>query len=428
MFNPDPDQPPRQQRLALISVHGDPAIDIGKEEAGGQNVYVRQVGAALAEQGWQVDMFTRKVSPEQQDIVEHAPGCRTIRLSAGPVDFIPRDEIFEYLPEFVDQFLWFQSAQGVPYPLVHTNYWLSSWVGMELKKHQPLVQVHTYHSLGAIKYRSVSDVPLIAGTRLAVEKTLLETAERVVATSPQEQEHMRSLVSDKGAISVIPCGTDVERFGSVSRQEARQKLQIAPQTKVIFYVGRFDHRKGIETLVRAVAQSGLRGQADLKLIIGGGSRPGKSDGIERDRIEGIVAELGLEELTVFPGRLGDAELPVYFAAADVCVVPSHYEPFGLVAIEAMASETPVVASDVGGLQFTVVPEVTGLLAPPQDAAAFAKAIDRILANPDWQQQLGQAARRRMESKFSWQGVASQLIDLYTQLLAEQTADRQELSV
>lgn len=427
MSNPDPDQPPRQQRLALMSVHGDPAIDIGKEEAGGQNVYVRQVGAALAEQGWQVDMFTRKVSPEQQDIVEHSPGCRTIRLSAGPLDFIPRDEIFEYLPEFVGQFLCFQSAQGVPYPLVHTNYWLSSWVGMELKKHQPLIQVHTYHSLGAVKYRSVSQVPLIGGTRLAVEKMLLETAERVVATSPQEQEHMRSLVSDKGAIAVIPCGTDVERFGSVSRQEARQRLEVAPQTKVIFYVGRFDPRKGIETLVRAVAQSSLRGQADLKLIIGGGSRPGQSDGIERDRIEGIVAELGLQDLTVFPGRLDDAELPVYYAAADVCVVPSHYEPFGLVAIEAMASETPVVASDVGGLQFTVVPEVTGLLAPPQDSAAFANAIDRILANPDWQQQLGQAARKRMESKFSWQGVASQLIDLYTQLLAE-TGTRQQLRV
>lgn len=365
MFNPDPDQPPRQQRLALISVHGDPAIDIGKEEAGGQNVYVRQVGAALAEQGWQVDMFTRKVSPEQQNIVEHSPGCRTIRLSAGPVDFIPRDEIFEYLPEFVRQFLRFQSAQGVAYPLVHTNYWLSSWVGMELKKHQSLIQVHTYHSLGAVKYGNVSQVPLIAGTRLAVEKMLLETAERVVATSPQEQEHMRSLLSDKGAIAVIPCGTDVDRFGSISRQDARQKLQIAPQTKVILYVGRFDQRKGIETLVRAVAKSSLRGQADLKLIIGGGSRPGQSDGIERDRIEGIVAELGLQDLTEFPGRIDDANLPVYYAAANVCVVPSHYEPFGLVAIEAMASQTPVVASDVGGLQFTVVPEVTGLLAPPR---------------------------------------------------------------
>ncbi len=429
MLNTEPDQQSQpKQRIALISVHGDPAIEIGKEEAGGQNVYVRHVGEALAEQGWQVDMFTRKASPDQQEIIQHSPGCRTIRLIAGPEDFISRDEIFEALPEFVQQFLAFQSKQAAPYALVHTNYWLSSWVGMELKKRQPLIQLHTYHSLGAIKYRSVFQVPMIAGTRLAVEKACLETAERIVATSPQEQEHMRSLVSTKGAIEVIPCGTDVDRFGSVSRREARQRLNIAPETKVVLYVGRFDRRKGIETLVRAVGQSSLRGKADLKLIIGGGSRPGKSDGIERDRIEGIVAELGLQDLAEFPGRLGDDDLPVYYAAADVCVVPSHYEPFGLVAIEAMASETPVVASDVGGLQFTVVPEVTGLLAPPKDDAAFSVAIDRILTNPDWQQQLGQSARKRMESKFSWRGVALQLSDLYTRLLMEQTAVRQpELS-
>lgn len=417
-----------KQRIALISVHGDPAIEIGKEEAGGQNVYVRQVGKALAEQGWQVDMFTRKVSPEQEDVVEHSPGCRTVRLAAGPVDFIPRDEIFDHAPEFVQQFLAFQSQEAAPYPLVHTNYWISSWVGMELKKHQPLVQVHTYHSLGAVKYRSVSQIPMIAATRLAVEKSCLESAERIVATSPQEKEHMRSLVSTQGAIDVIPCGTDVERFGAISRQSARTKLGIDPNKKVILYVGRFDPRKGIETLVRAVGQSSLRSSADLQLIIGGGSRPGQSDGIERDRIEGIVAELGLREITEFPGRLADDALAVYYAAANVCVVPSHYEPFGLVAIEAMASQTPVVASDVGGLQFTVVPEETGLLAPPKDAAAFAAAIDRILADPEWQQQLGQAARTRMVDKFSWRGVAAQLSDLYTRLLAEQpTAAPKELS-
>jgi glycosyltransferase involved in cell wall biosynthesis len=187
---------------------------------------------------------------------------------------------------------------------------------------------------------------------------------------------------------------------------------------MVFYVGRFDPRKGIETLVRAVGQSQLRGNKNLKLVIGGGSRPGQSDGKERDRIEGIVAELGMSDITTFPGRLGDEILPAYYAAADVCVVPSHYEPFGLVAIEAMASGTPVVASDVGGLQFTVVPEETGLLAPAQDEAAFAAAIDRILSNPEWRNQLGSKARMRVEDKFSWDGVAHQLSDLYTKLLAE----------
>ena len=410
-----------EQRIALISVHGDPAVEIGKEEAGGQNVYVRQVGEALAKLGWQVEMFTRKVSAEQETIVQHSPNCRTIRLEAGAVEFVPRDNLFGYLPEFIDNFLKFQQENGFVYPLVHTNYWLSSWVGMQLKEIQGSKQVHTYHSLGAVKYNTINTIPLIATTRLAVEKQVLETAERIVATSPQEEEHMRSLVSTKGSIDIIPCGTDIGQFGCVERIAARAELGIDPEAKLVLYVGRFDPRKGIETLVRAVAESKLR-SGKLQLIIGGGSRPGHSDGMERDRIENIVAELGMSDFTTFPGRLSQEILPYYYAAADVCVVPSHYEPFGLVAIEAMASHTPVVASDVGGLQFTVVPEETGLLAPPQDVAAFSAAIDRILANPQWRNELGQAARKRVENKFSWEGVASELAQLYTQLLQEKAEE------
>jgi glycosyltransferase involved in cell wall biosynthesis len=406
----------QKYRVALISVDGDPTADIGQEEAGGQNVYVRQVGYALAEQGWQVEMFTRFSSSEQAAIVQHSPNCRTIRLKAGPVEFIGRDDLFAHLPEFVAEFRRFQQRQGYRYSLVHTNYWLSSWVGMELKKHQPLIQVHTYHSLGAVKYRTIGDVPVIATQRLAVEKACLETVDRVVATSPQEQKHMRILVSTGGRTEMIPCGTDIEKFGGIERSTARQMLGIAPDAKMVLYVGRFDRRKGIETLVRAVAKSSFRGEGKLKLVIGGGSRPGQSDGFERDRISCIVAELGLKDQTIFPGRLDDTVLPNYYAAADVCVVPSHYEPFGLVPIEAMASQTPVVASNVGGLQFTVVPEVTGLLVPPKDQVGFAAAIDRILANPAWRDELGAAGRQRVEIAFSWYSVASRLTQLYTHLL------------
>jgi glycosyltransferase involved in cell wall biosynthesis len=400
------------KRIALISVHGDPAIEIGKEEAGGQNVYVRQVGEALAKQGWQVDMFTRKTNATQPSIVQHSPKCRTIRLVAGSETFIPRDRLFEYLPAFVSQLRQFQLENNLQYSLVHTNYWLSGWVGMELKKHQPIKQIHTYHSLGAIKYQSVKDIPPIATTRLEIEKACLETADCIVATSPQEQEHMRQFVSSLGNIQIIPCGTDIDRFGSVSFSEARLRLGIPKSSLMVLYVGRFDRRKGIETLVRAMGKSIFPGLADIRLVIVGGSRPGQSDGIERERIEGIVDELGLREFTTFPGQVDHDELSSYYAAANVCVVPSHYEPFGLVAIEAMASGTPVVASDVGGLKFTVADEKTGLLCPPQDDQAFAEAIDRILARPAWQRKLGKAARQRVEMMFSWDGVAQQLSELY----------------
>ncbi|AFY78525.1 glycosyltransferase [Pleurocapsa sp. PCC 7327] len=407
--------------IALISVHGDPAVEIGKEEAGGQNVYVRHVGEELARQGWKVDMFTRASGAHQPRIVEHAPNCRTIRLVAGPEEFVPRDEIFGYRHQFVEELLKFKEKEGLDYSLIHTNYWISGWVGLELKRRLSLPVVHTYHSLGAVKYKSVSTIPMIASTRLKVEKDCLETDDCIVATSPQEQEHMRSLVSAKGKIKIIPCGTDIEHFGGIDREEARVLLGFESDAKVVLYVGRFDKRKGIETLVRAVNASEWRDDPRLKLVIGGGSRPGQSDGIERERIEGIVNELGLAEKTLFPGRIGDRELPIYYAAADVCVVPSHYEPFGLVAIEAMASGTPVIASDVGGLQFTVVSEETGLLAPPKDFESFAVAIDRILSNLEWRNFLGRNARKRVEKKFSWKGVASQLGTLYAQLIEETEA-------
>lgn len=414
--------PTSDKCIALISVHGDPTVEIGKEDAGGQNVYVRNVGEALAKLGWQVDIFTRKVSVEQDTMVEMRENCRTIRLAAGPVKFVRRDDLLAYMPEFLHNLLQFQIENNIKYQLVHTNYWHSSWVGMQLKKIQGTRQIHTYHSLGAVKYNTMGIIPTIASQRLAVEKEVLETAERIVATSPQEKQHMRSLLSTQGKIEIIPCGTDIRQFGAVDRQAARLELGIKPETKLIFYVGRFDGRKGIETLVRAVNQSQLLGDKNLKLIIAGGSTPGNSDGMERQRIEQIINELGMNEFTTLPGRLTQEILPAYYAAADVCVVPSHYEPFGLVAIEAMASGTPVLASNVGGLQFTVIPEVTGLLVPPQDVAAFAAAIDRVLLNPQWGEKLGQAGKKHVESKFSWDGVATRLSELYGQIGQEKVKE------
>ena len=408
----------QKRNIALISVHGDPAIDIGKEEAGGQNVYVREIGEALARQGWSVDMFTRSSDRTNAAVVEHTPNCRTIRLTAGPQEFVRRQRIFEFLPEFVASFNEWCDRQSITYPIIHTNYWLSAWVGMELRKDHSFKHFHTYHSLGAVKYKSVKNIPEISQIRLQIEKQCLETADLIIATSPQEKEHMRSLVSKAGKIAVIPCGTDTDNFGSYSRIEARNQLNIEPDAQVILYVGRFDRRKGIETLVRAVGCNRVKQHPNLQLIIVGGSTPGKTDGKERDRIEGIVNELGISEITTFAGQIEHRDLAYYYAAANVCVVPSHYEPFGLVAIESMASGTPVIASEVGGLKFTVVNEFTGLLVPSQDVKAFAEAIDRVLSYPAWARQLEKEAKKRVVSMFSWDGVAEQLAEEYATRLDE----------
>ncbi len=404
--------------IALISDHADPAADIGAEEAGGQNVYVRQIGETLAALGWQVDMFTRKIDPEDPTIVQHSANCRTIRLKAGPEEFVPRDRLFEYMPEFVRSFQAWQDKQTFTYPLIHTNYWLSAWVGLELSKYSKIQLVHTYHSLGAVKYRAISAPPQIAMTRLDVERQILERSNCVVATSPQEKDHLRQLVSHRGNVEIIPCGTDTDNFHLMSKTEARDKLGLEQQEKIVLYVGRFDPRKGIETLVRSCAQLKANYGKSFKLAIVGGSSDDRIDGEERARIETIVQELGLTEQTIFVGQVGHDLLPFYYAAADVCVIPSHYEPFGLVAIEAMACGTPVVASDVGGLRFTVIPEETGLLVPPKDADAFATAIQKILSDELWAKKLRIQASVNVNQRFGWTGVGIQLSDLYRRLLAQ----------
>jgi glycosyltransferase involved in cell wall biosynthesis len=431
---------PNRQAIALISDHGDPAAEIGKEQAGGQNVYVRQVGEALAKLGWQVDMFTRKVRAEDPAIVQHSPYCRTIRLVAGPQEFIHRDQVFDYMPEFVEAFQKFQTKEGANYPLVHTNYWMSAWVGLQLKQQSNIQLVHTYHSLGRVKYQAVSQRPAIADTRLAIERQILEEAACIVATSPQEEEALRSLVSPEGRIEVIPAGTDVENFHSIPKLEARAKLGFKPNEAIVLYVGRFDPRKGIETLARAISL--LKAKAEqqreqlvssngnglhapsvisnppMRLVIVGGSEEGQADGWERERIGKLVQELGIAAQTTFAGRVGHDLLPFYYTAADVCAIPSHYEPFGLVAIEAMACGTPVVAADVGGLKFTVVPEETGLLVPPLDVEGFAVAIERVLSDELWARKMRRQAPLRVQQNFSWTSVAARLSDLYRRLLAE----------
>ncbi len=417
---------PSRQSIALISEHGDPAADIGREEAGGQNVYVRKVGEALARLGWQVDMFTRKTRADDAVIVQHSPHCRTIRLSAGPEHFVPRDELFQYMPEFVAALLKFQAKDGGNYPLVHTNYWMSGWVGLQLKQVSNIQLVHTYHSLGAVKYQTLAQPP-IAQTRLATEQQILEQATCVVATSPQEQEHLRSLVSRDGYVEVIPCGTDVENFRLMPQADARSALGFGAAEKVVVYVGRFDPRKGIETLVRAFAQLYQRTENDLKaqlrLVIVGGCQPGQADADERSRIGALVAELGIADNTTFAGQVGHDRLPLYYTAADVCVIPSHYEPFGLVAIEAMACGTPVIASNVGGLKFTVVPEETGLLVTPQNIEEFAAAMEQVLTQSHWSAQVRMQATTWVKENFSWTGVAAQLSDLYRRLLVGSLMDR-----
>ncbi|MEC4813396.1 MAG: glycosyltransferase [Scytonema sp. PMC 1069.18] len=396
-----------QPKYALISVDSDPEAEIGKDGAGGQNIYVRQLGMALAQRGCQVDMFTRRENPHQSTVIEHTPICRTIRLTAGPTKYIPPEELFNHLPEFVQAWLEFQSQSGHQYSLLHTNSWLSGWVGMQLKSNLGLPQVHTYHAIGAVNDRQQLHLEATP-TRLAVERQILEGVDCVIATSPQEEADLRQFVSQEGNIQVIPCGIDTQHFGSTFRTAARVKLAIPIEARVIVYVGRFEPSKGIETLVRACSKLPKL----FRLYLIGGSREQRHDSQEQQRIRALVKELGLDKVVFFTGRIPRQQLPTYYAAANVCVVPSDYEPFSLAAIEAMAAGTPVIASNVGGLRHTVMHDQTGLLVPPRNPDALAEAIGQVLTNPLRWQFAGYDAKKWVQNHFSRTSMVSEIQELY----------------
>jgi len=393
--------------IALISVHSDPA-----NETGTQNVYVRQLGEALSRLGWQVDMFTRKTSPHQAEIVQHNPSCRTIRLTAGAQEFVHRQKLIGYLPEFLKQLQQFQRDNHLQYRLIHTNYWLSAWVGMELKKTQPLKHIHTYHSLGAVKYAFEQDLPNMGKIRLAIESSCLEMADLSIATCPQQRDYLRALISKKGNVEIVPCGTDTNLFGSVSATQARKKLNVEPETFNILYVGKFNRTSGVETLIKAVSKPQLHSVANIRLTLIENSD--SSNPLFRKKIEKLVWDLGVDNIVTFVKEIDRKELATYYAAADVCVVPSHYNPSGIVAIEAMASGVPVIASNLGGLKYVVQHEETGLLFPSQNSFLLSRAIYRLATKPEKRSHFAQASRARVEELFTWDNVASQLSEFYTE--------------
>ena len=403
--------------IALISVHSDPA-----NETGSQNVYVRQVGEALSRLGWQVDIFTRKTDASQSNIVQHNLHCRTIRLTAGPEQFVPRQRLIGYLPEFLKQLRQFQQANNIQYRLIHTNYWLSAWVGMELKKIQPLKHVHTYHSLGAVQYASINHLSNLAKIRLAIEKSCLETADLTIATCPEQREYLRKLVSAKGNIEIIPCGTDINIFGSIAHVVSRKELGIEPDVFNILYVGRFNRRQGLEILVEAVSQPYLHSAANICVNLVSSSHRNYSNQLERKRIEKLVLDAKIGEITSFIEVPNREELTMYYAAADVCIVPSYYNPSGMVAIEAMASGTPVIASNVGGLKYVVDDTKTGLLYPCKNRVVLSQAIYRMIVESEWRRQLGISARERVVNLFTWDDVANQLNEFYFELMVTQNLE------
>jgi len=418
---------PRQslRRIAMFSVHSCPLAPLGGRETGGMNVYVRELSRLLGQQGIAVDVYTRRQDPWEPTVVPFGLQARVIHLHAGPAAPYAKHQVWDHLPEFVEGVLTFARSQELQYDVLHSHYWLSGWVALQLRQRWSLPMVHMSHTLGYPKNAAAQQVwEQEPPRRLQVEYEVLKHSDALVAESPASRQHMvQEYGVDPARVQVIPCGVDTTLFQPHDRLQARQALALPASAPCVLFVGRLQPLKGLDTLLRAVDRARQQYPTLRALIVGGGvdvDDPHEAE--ELGRLRALAEALHLTSHITFLKAQPQERLAQYYAAADVFVMPSHYESFGMVVLEAMACGTPVVASRVGGLASTVLHERTGLLAPVGDWQGFAEAIVRLLASPSLHALCAQASVQRAQA-YAWPRVVERNVQLYHRLTRQQNTAR-----
>ncbi len=396
------------RRIAMISAHTSPLARPGGNKAGGLNVYVVELARQLVDHGCEVDIFTRVSDRDQVEVTEMAPGLRAIHLHAGPARYLAPESMLKHIPAFARAVRDFASREGLRYDIIHSHYWLSGMAGQELKWAWGVPHVTMFHTLGEIKNRasvSMNETDL----RIESETEIIAGVDRVICATEQERDQIQQLyAADPAKISVIPLGVDVGRFKPDDKEAARAALGLKDE-RIVLFVGRIEPLKGIDILINAAAM--LDSDVDCSVLIVGGDDSTK---VQLSKLRELAKLRGIDHRVAFTGAVDHDKLPLYYNAADICVVPSHYESFGLVAVEAMASGLPVVASRVGGLTGTIKDGETGYLVPWLCPEPFAERIELLLDNEPLRRNLGEAAREAV-GRYRWENVAAGVLDVYDAL-------------
>ncbi len=395
--------------IAVISVHTSPLARPGTRDSGGMNVYIRELSREMGRRAHTMDIFTRRIDPATPLVTVIDERTRVIQIDAGRPE-TAKSELRRYQRRFRDGVLEFQRREGLTYDLVHSHYWLSGQVGQALKEEWDTPHVVMFHTLGEAKNRHHIQ-EREPRYRIDGERNVAKGADRVICAGEGEKEMLVNLYGVPARrIAMVPCGVDTEKFRPASRARARRKLGLDPDEPVVLFVGRIEPLKGIDVLLRAAAS--LEGPYRL-LVVGGDAK----DSERTDELRSLAAELGIESNVTFRDAVPHDELPAYYNAADVCAVPSYYESFGLVAVEAMACGVPVVASRVGGLKETVKDGRTGYLVPWRCAEPFSERLDLLLRNEPLRRSLGREARAAAE-RYRWSAVAARVEDVYHELVSQ----------
>ena len=407
-------------RIAMLSYHTCPLATLGGKDTGGMNVYVRDLTRHLGRLGIHVDVFTRS-QDEHVPHVLHDLGCgnRVVHVPAGLETPLPKKELAGHIPQFVDGIKRFAAEKGIRYDIIHSHYWMSGLAAETLSDAwdgAPIV--HMFHTLGAMKNRVARSASEREGEyRLEGERRVLARADRVIVATLAEQAQLEWLYkADVRKMTVIPPGVDVCHFYPIPEDEAKQFVGVSPEKCLLLYVGRIEPLKGVDTLIRAMVLLRERNTCParpLSLAIIGGEPDASPDEMsaEMARLQKLCADLGMEDIVVFLGKRSQDTLPYYYSASEVVIVPSHYESFGMVALEAMACGTPVVASQVGGLAFLVQDGVTGYTVPDGDPAALCGRLEILLGDVGLRQTMGLRATE-VAQEYDWEKIGDQVVRVY----------------
>ncbi len=412
-------------RVAMISLHTSPLDQPGTGDAGGMNVYVLELARRLAERQVEVDVFTRATGSSLAPVVDVSDGIRVHHVSAGPYEGLTKQELPAQLCVFAREVLRTE-AYNLPgyYDLVHSHYWLSGQVGALARDRWGVPLVHTMHTMGKVKNASMAtgDTPEPAA-RLIGEEQVVAAADMLVANTDDEAKQLIDLYdADPGRVEVVHPGVDLTTFRDVGQAAARERLGVPAAGPLITFVGRIQPLKAPDVMLRAVAVL-LERRPDLRstltvAVVGGPS----GSGLEHpDSLVRLAEELGISALVRFVPPVVQGELVDWYAASSLVCVPSYNESFGLVAIEAQATGTPVVAAAVGGLTTAVRDGRSGLLVADHEPASYAAAFDRVLHEPGLHTTLASGAEAHAQ-QFGWDRTADQMIKVYAAAQEKMRAD------
>ena len=402
------------EQVAYLAMHTSPLSQPGIGDAGGMNVYVDELARSMAGRGVRTVVFTRRTNPDDPDVVEPIPGYRVVQIDAGPPRPIDISEMAAFVAEFADEVVGWSRHHRESFDVVHSHYWLSGWAGVMVKEALYLPLANSFHTLGRIKDVAIgpSERPS-SSVRLRTEDEVIAAADCVVAATPYEFD---DLLEHYGAsperLRVSPPGVDHGVFSRGNKGEARRRLGLAT-APIVLFVGRIQAHKGIDIAIRMLAnlpEAVAAGEGPARLLVVGG--PSGANGTEElDHLRKLAAELGVANRVDFIAPRPHHRLADFYRSADLLVMPSRSESFGLVAVEAQACGLPVVASRVGGLPYTVAESESGLLVDGQDPHSFAAAASAVLDHPGFQRRLSQGASR-FAARFSWRASTDRLLSLY----------------